>query len=161
MFPSDYCCVHKKLKKRNAGNFFMHIKPQSTAPAQPAERMESMYRRLFIVLAFLLIPGTSRADEVVFKNGERLVGTFIRVEQAKIIFKSELMGEVSGDIAQVKELYTLKPVAVHLLDGTVLTSTSLRDSEGLLVIESPESLAPRVLAPADIAAINPPVKVSK
>jgi hypothetical protein len=40
-------------------------------------------------LILTILSCNSYADEVVFENGERLIGTFQQVEGNKLIFKSE------------------------------------------------------------------------
>jgi len=60
------------------------------------------------------------ADEVIFENGERLIGTLQRVEDNKLIFKSEIAGEVSVDISKIKGMYSERPLEILLDDGTLL-----------------------------------------
>ena len=58
-----------------------------------------------VVLALVVLCFNSYADEVIFENGERLIGTFQKVEGKQLIFKSEIAGELSVDISKIKEMY--------------------------------------------------------
>lgn len=49
-------------------------------------------------------PATPSPDVVVFKNGDRLTGTVIRGVNDTIIFKSDVVGEVTVPMGKVKEL---------------------------------------------------------
>ncbi len=52
------------------------------------------------------------ADSVTFVNGERMSGQLVKVADGKVFFKSDMLGDVSFDLAKVKELKTAKPFAV-------------------------------------------------
>ncbi len=51
-------------------------------------------------------------DIVVFKNGDQLTGTFLRSEGEDVIFKSDVVGEVTIPLDKVKELHTAGNFAV-------------------------------------------------
>lgn len=110
---------------------------------------------LCILLSTCAVP--LHADEIVFGNGERVIGTFVQAQGGTIVFQSEMMGELSIDQQRVARLTVTAPVTLHLRDGRVLTGTSFRlsDTEAIVsVTDGPPQ--GEVLARADIAAINPP-----
>lgn len=54
----------------------------------------------------------SAPDVLVFTNGERLVGHFLRSHGSTVTFKSDSIGEVNVDWSKIAELHTAKPYAV-------------------------------------------------
>lgn len=52
------------------------------------------------------------ADEIVFKNGDRLTGTVSRLEEHKVTIDSAMAGSVSVDIDKIRTLSTDKPMDV-------------------------------------------------
>ena len=74
-----------------------------------------------IATALLTIAaGTSSADEVRFKNGDRLTGTITSAEGGKLKLTSKVAGDVTVDLKDVDTFSTDAPAAVHLNDGTVV-----------------------------------------
>ena len=51
-------------------------------------------------------------DVLVFTNGDRLAGQFVRSTGASVTFKSDMLGEIHVDWAKLKELHTAKKVAI-------------------------------------------------
>ena len=81
--------------------------------------------RSILILIFLYLffdPFYCEADTLVFKNGDRLSGTFEHVIDRKVIFNSEIAGELSIDIFQIKEINTNdeRLMEIELEDGYVL-----------------------------------------
>ena len=115
--------------------------------------------RIFIttiaLLAFSIFCCNSYADEVVFKNGERLIGTFERLEEGKLIFKSQIAGEVTVDLSQIKDIYTEEPMDIHLLNGTVMKSKSLETEEEHFAVEGTDNILEQTILLSDLSAINP------
>ena len=83
---------------------------------------------LIIIIVFCFSE-ISIADEILFKNNERLIGTVVRMENAKVVFKSQLAGEVEVDLAQVKSLITKSIMKLHLSDGSTLRSSDIKANE--------------------------------
>jgi len=108
---------------------------------------------LFIIIVFC-ISGISIADEILFKNGERLIGTVIRMEDAKIIFNSQLAGEVEVDLVQVKSLTTKSIMKLHLTDGSIVRSSDIKANETGFTIKGS---GVESMALSNIRAINPRV----
>jgi hypothetical protein len=51
-------------------------------------------------------------DEIVFVNGDRLAGHFVRATGANVVFKSDVLGDLTIDWKKVKQLHTTQKVAV-------------------------------------------------
>lgn len=115
--------------------------------------------RSLTVVCILLITGAAplQADKIEFRNGERLIGTFVQAAGGTIVFQSEMMGELKIDRQRVSRLTVTAPATLHLRDGRVLTGTSFHLSDtGAIVSVTDGTTQKEVLARADIAAINPP-----
>jgi hypothetical protein len=112
------------------------------------------FAAFLIIIIVFFVSGISTADEILFKNGERLIGTVVRMENAKVVFKSQLAGEVEVDLAQVKSLTTKSIMKLHLTDGSILKSSDIKANDtGLKVKGSGFD----TMAMNDIRAINPRV----
>jgi hypothetical protein len=69
--------------------------------------------------AVAMTAGHARADEVQFKNGDKLTGTIVSADSETLKLKSKMAGEVTIKMADVKTFSTDGPVKVKLDDGTV------------------------------------------
>ena len=112
------------------------------------------FASLLIIVIVLCISRISIADEILFKNGERLIGTVERMENGKIVFKSQLAGEVVVDLAQVERLTTKSIMKLHLSDGSIVRSSDIKANETGLTIKGS---GVESIALSNIKAINPRV----
>ena len=67
----------------------------------------------FVVFLFAI---KSVADEVYLKNGDRITGQVISMEEGKLIFEASYAGKINIDWAEVSELKTDAPITVILRD---------------------------------------------
>jgi putative salt-induced outer membrane protein YdiY len=82
---------------------------------------------LFILLT---LSGRAAADQIALKNGDRLTGSIIRSDGKIIVFKSDMVGEVSIAFDNVQGVATDKPLYVTLTDGrTVLGLVTTKDGQ--------------------------------
>jgi putative salt-induced outer membrane protein YdiY len=72
-------------------------------------------------LALALAGAGARADEVRFKNGDRLTGTVMSMAEGKLLFTSVLAGKVTLPMGDLETFSTDGPVVIELDDGTRLT----------------------------------------
>jgi putative salt-induced outer membrane protein YdiY len=62
-------------------------------------------KQFWVLLLALVVPGAAtRAEVLVFKNGDQLTGSWVRVSGDKILFKSEVLGEISLSLSKVKTM---------------------------------------------------------
>jgi hypothetical protein len=94
------------------------------------------------------------ADEIIMKNGSRLVGTLISVQGDKIKFDTPFAGELSVAVANVEAIYTDKPITVLMEDGRVLHDQQIVARQDVLTMQGPDNQVTS-FKPSDIAAINP------
>ncbi len=113
-----------------------------------------MYRVFAVACGVLLFCAQSFADEVVFKNGERLKGTLERIEKGTMVFSSEIAGTVTTDVSRIVRIKTSNPREVVLSDGETLDGELLCPDDGLIEIHRRDA-AVLTMPVSRIAAVNP------
>jgi hypothetical protein len=83
------------------------------------------------------------ADEVRFKNGDRLSGQIVRVTEGKMVFKSAVAGEVTLNMADIQTFSSESPIEIHLKDGTVLHQPVTAAEPNQFAITAGEPLKPQ------------------
>jgi Protein of unknown function, DUF481 len=75
--------------------------------------MRLLTRYLFLLASCALACAQTPApDEIVFTNGDKLAGKFVKATGANVTFKSDALGDITVDWKKVKELHTSAEVAV-------------------------------------------------
>ena len=110
---------------------------------------------ILMTIFLLVVWGTGNADEVIFENGERLIGTFVRVEGKRMIFKSEVAGEISVDIAKIDKIHSENLLEILLDDGTLLKGTTIKREEGTFVVQEETAETEQAFVKADLYEIYP------
>jgi hypothetical protein len=84
---------------------------------------------LCALLTLLCLAAQGSAGTLLFKNGDKLTGEWVRVNDSKVIFKSEVLGQVTVPVGKLKSLETSKvAVAVLKTRQTVRGRISLAES---------------------------------
>lgn len=99
---------------------------------------------------------SANKDVMVFTDGERIVGKFVRSNGGSAIFKSEALGEITVDWSKVKELQSSQKFAV-IPKGVVLkrNADTSKIPEGTIAVAdqkitvTPASGTPQTVAVAD------------
>ncbi len=112
--------------------------------------------RLLFVCALFALSSPIFADEIQFKNGDKLTGKIVRLEDGKFIVQSAVAGEIKVDPALIKTFSTDTPVELHLKDGTVINQKVAADGEGKVVTSAEGTVKSQPVAIADVAKLNPP-----
>jgi putative salt-induced outer membrane protein YdiY len=113
-----------------------------------------MKRFLLVLMAVLASGGTAKSEVVVFKNGDQLTGSWVRVTEGKILFKSEALGEISIPASKVKTMLSKTP-------AVILGKAAVAYSGRLSLLESGEwelrgeDGGTRRVSPAAVVAIYP------
>jgi putative salt-induced outer membrane protein YdiY len=97
----------------------------------------------------------SYADEVIFENGERLIGTFKKVEGDKLIFKSEIAGEISVDLSKIREIASDELLEILLEDGTLLRGKTIKREEGIFTVQEEKEEEGQTFVKANLYDIYP------
>lgn len=116
--------------------------------------------RHVLACALLLLAGlvhTVDADEVIFKNGDRLSGTITRGAGGKVTIKTDAAGDVTIDMSKVRTLSTDKPIQLKVGEKTVINTKVAPGDEGTVQV-APEGVTgpPQTVNLADVIQINPP-----
>ena len=111
-----------------------------------------------ISLCTLLLPVVGFADELYFKNGDRLTGQIVRLTDDKMVFKSQVAGEVTVSLSDLRTFTSEAPLEIHLKDGTVLHQPVAAAEPNGFSIATGKPLQAQTFALAQVAAINPPAK---
>ncbi len=94
------------------------------------------------------------ADEIVLKNGSRILGTVTGVRDGVVTVDTEFAGTLKVQQDQVESLRSNESIVLKLADGTVVEEPSLRVEEETLLLASEN--APVATYPlTDLAISNP------
>lgn len=116
------------------------------------------YRVLIQMLCLVGFAHSVYADEIIFKNGDRLTGKIDHVLEGKMLFKSDAIGDVTIDISKIKTFSTDDPIAVHLKDENVLLQKIVSSEPGKFGIEGAGTVKAQEFDLTAISSINPPPK---
>ena len=89
---------------------------------------------LTLILA-LITPSLSQADVVHFKNGDRLTGTIIKLEDGDLELKTDHVDRVFIEWKYIKSITSKKPLSLVFHDNAVIPSDyGVRDGDRLIVL---------------------------
>ncbi len=111
---------------------------------------------MLMLLAVLtgLLSKTMMADELIMKNGSRLVGTLVNARDGEITFDTPFAGVISVKAVDVKRMYTERPITVLMADGRILRNQRIVAQEDALVMMGADGHANQ-FKPSDVDLINP------
>jgi len=114
--------------------------------------------RFGATLAAALVAGlfsvSVQADEIQFKNGDKLTGKIVDAADGKLTIKSAVAGKVQVDLADVKTFSTDGPIVLRLKDGTVINQPVGASEQAGEVAVQPGAVAGQPLPLASIRSIN-------
>ena len=114
--------------------------------------------RILIVLACLaMFAQTGVGDEVLFKNGDRLTGKIVHLLDGKMVFKSNVAGDVTVNLSDIQTLSSDDAIEVNLKDSTGFKQKVLSASPGRFGIVGTDATQAQEFAVADIVSINKPI----
>ncbi|MHC4433902.1 MAG: DUF481 domain-containing protein, partial [Planctomycetota bacterium] len=76
----------------------------------------------------------------------------------KLVFKSDVAGEVTVNLSDIQTLSSDEAIEVNLRDSTGFKQKILSSEPGRFSVEGAETLKAQEFAVADIVSINPPIK---
>ncbi|HEX4796379.1 MAG TPA: DUF481 domain-containing protein [Humisphaera sp.] len=112
-------------------------------------------RALTAFAVCLSLTGSALADQIVFKNGDRLTGKIVSMDGGKLVVKSAVAGAVTVDLKDVSTFSTDGPIEIHLNDGTVLKQPVAVDKEGTISAGGAD-MKPETISLGAVKSINPP-----
>ena len=111
-------------------------------------------RNLFAYLLLMLACGPAAADELVMKNGSRLIGKLVSASQSDVVFDTPFAGQIIIKQANIARIVADQKVTLMMQDGRVYREKQIvSKDQRLLVMASEEQ--PVVFDVADIKLVNP------
>lgn len=104
--------------------------------------------------AALLLNFSAIADELIMKDGSRLLGEVIKEDSGTVDFKTPYADVIKVKWQEISEVITDKPVTILLKDNNTFTTKHVKNTEDGIVITE-ESGVTKSLASDDIAYVNP------
>ncbi|MBL8695300.1 MAG: DUF481 domain-containing protein [Planctomycetes bacterium] len=108
------------------------------------------------VVALALLAAPAFADEILLKNGERVLGKVTGAADGALKVTSESLGAISIPLDKIKTFSTDEPIDIHFADGTVVHQKALAGVDGQIRIEKTGVLQGQGLPITQIGKINPP-----
>ena len=114
---------------------------------------------LFLLFAATLLPGQQAwADELLMKDGSRLIGEVVKRENGTLEFKTSYAGVIKVKWDEVAELHADEPMKLMLDDESIRTAKHIKSSEDGLIVYDDDiepDLSEPSLAQDELAYINP------
>jgi putative salt-induced outer membrane protein YdiY len=95
------------------------------------------------------------ADELLMKDGSRLLGKVMKKEDGTLEFETSYAGVIKVSWDSVSELHTEESVKVMLEDDTTLAADAIRKTETATLLETEYDMEVQSVAPGTVAYINP------
>jgi len=99
-----------------------------------------MRKTVALTIFLLLLSGRALADQIVLKNGDRLTGKIVKADGAKLVLKSELIGDVTVELSSIRSITSDEPLYVTLADGRTVSGV-MTVTDGTAEVRSANSKA--------------------
>ncbi|MBN1973463.1 MAG: DUF481 domain-containing protein [Sedimentisphaerales bacterium] len=99
------------------------------------------------------------ADEVKFNNGNVITGKIVHLTDGKLVFKSDIAGEITIALSKIQTLSTDEPVTVNLKNSTGFTRRLFSAQAGSFSIQGNDGTMQEIPL-VGILSINPPAKTA-
>ena len=117
------------------------------------------FTRASLVAMFLTVAlaGQLAADELLMRDGSRILGTIVKKDDGVLEFKTSYAGVIKVKWAEIEEVRADEPFRVMLKNEEIVMTTAIRNTDDVVTLETGtrEAPAPVELAQSDIAFIKP------
>jgi len=110
---------------------------------------------IFILVGVFSISIPVTADQLHLENGDVITGKMIRMENQKLVFKTDYAGEISVDWEKIVKLITEDPIKVILSDGSILEGFTGETVRNKMTLKTVKIEVPAQFKLAEVKAINP------
>lgn len=112
---------------------------------------------LFLCFCLSLIAAPASADELIMRDGSRLLGTVVKRTDGTLEFKTEYAGTIKVKWAEIAEVVSDKPMEFLLTDDSTVKVTRVTNNVDDMIVEgeSASGLPPQTLGQDVVANINP------
>lgn len=111
-------------------------------------------RHAILFSALLLFAPPGLADELIMKNGSRLVGTLVSASQSDVVFDTPFAGKITLKQANIERIVADQKVTLMMQDGRVFREKQIVSREGRLLVMG-KNEQPVVFDVLDIKLVNP------
>ena len=116
------------------------------------------YKMIITLLAMIALSQVGYGDEIKFKNGNVITGKIVQLTDGKLVIKSDVAGEITAELSNIRTISSEEPVTVNLKDGTGFTQKLIGAQNGRFAIQGNDSIRAQEFSVSDIVTINPPAK---
>jgi putative salt-induced outer membrane protein YdiY len=113
---------------------------------------------ILILVGVFAISIPVMADQVHLENGDVITGEVIRMENQKLVFKTDYAGKISVNWKKIVKLITEDPIKVILSDGSILEEFTGEMLRNKMTLKTVKIEAPAQFQLAEVKAINPVYK---
>ena len=106
-------------------------------------------------LSALLFAHNAAADELLLRDGSRILGTVKKKEGNTLEFKTSFAGTIQVNWDQVSELRTDQPAQVLLSNDEVISARLFKNGTDSTTLQSGPDTPPHRFSPTAVAFINP------
>jgi len=111
-----------------------------------------------LMLALLLGISPAAADELHFKNGDRISGTVVSMADNQLVFKTAYAGEITVEWQEVANLTSDSPITVQLGDNVSLHGTAEPARDGEMRVKQEKIAESATFDISKVTQINPKPK---
>ncbi len=108
-----------------------------------------------LAIGALLIAAPALADEIDFKNGDKLTGKIVQTSGDQLTIDSSVAGTVIVKMSDVKTFSTDAPIVLKFKDGTIINDKVKAAEAGSVTTAGTGTAKSQDVALADLTAINP------
>jgi hypothetical protein len=112
------------------------------------------FSQLIFPVAGMLAGMLAQADELLMKNGSRLIGTLVSAEDGMVLFDTPFAGEIRIRKGNIERITTDNPVTLLMDDGTAYRDRRIISTERGTTVMG-EDTHPVFFLPAEIGFVNP------
>ena len=111
-----------------------------------------------LIMVLILDISTTAADELHLKNGDRITGKVISMENNKLVFKTAYAGEITVEWQEVVTLTSDSPITVQIGDNISLHGTAEPAREGEIRVKQENIAESATFDVSKVTQINPKPK---
>lgn len=110
---------------------------------------------VFVAAALALSIRPAAADEILMRDGSRLLGEVVSRDNGTLDFNTNYAGVIKIRWTEIVEITTTKPMELLLSDDRVVTGTHLTNGTDTLIVEDASGAPPQTVDQDAVTLINP------
>jgi putative salt-induced outer membrane protein YdiY len=115
------------------------------------------WKNLALLLSTMLAVATVSADELLLRDGSRILGTVVKKDDGALEFETSYAGKIMVKWDEIEEIRADEPMKVMLSNDEIVLTTAIRNTADIVTLETGtvDEPAPVELAQSEIAYIKP------